>query len=128
MRPVPNELHVPTLDHLKHVVPFTQVASFESEDGYVVWRRGTGDNVELLHLRSYRPGAGTRLLRVMLTRLKDDPPYATVFGFCLRSNPKAQEFYLRQGFTLSFVTGVYAEGEAVVFSARYDDLCRRHEL
>jgi GNAT superfamily N-acetyltransferase len=96
--------------------------------GLVRWRWGTGDNVELTHLRANTPGAGNgrRLLRAMLTILRDDPPYATVFGFTRTGNAEAQAFYRAMGFTITPVAGVYADGTAVLFSARYDDLCRLH--
>ena len=95
-------------------------------DSYIVWRRGTGDNVELLHLYSIGDGWGLRLLCQMLEVLQHTPPYATVFGFTRAGNAKARAFYERTGFTLTEVAGVYDEGRAVVFSARYDELCRLH--
>lgn len=97
-------------------------------EGYIVWRYGTGLNVELLHLKVSKPGHGTatKLLQDMLRRLKQDPPWATVFGFTRVNNESAQGFYSWAGFDLSVVKGVYADGEAMLFSARYDDLCARH--
>lgn len=96
--------------------------------GYIVWRRGTGDNVEITHLRAYRPhnGAGRRLLRIMLHDLRENPPYATVFGFTRQSNTQACNFYAKMGFELTVVKGVYADGTAVVFSAPYRTLLERH--
>jgi GNAT superfamily N-acetyltransferase len=98
------------------------------EDGVIGWRWGTGDNVELTHLRATqnRNGHGRRLLVGMLLALRAEPPYCTVFGFTRTGNLVAQEFYRAMGFTLTPVAGVYADGAAVLFSARYDDLCRLH--
>ena len=106
-------------DHVRHV---------ENQDGYISWRWGTGDNVELTHLRSAEPGngQGRKLLRSMLAALKNDPPYCTVFGFTRTCNKVAQAFYQDMGFVLSPVEGVYADGDAVLFSANYVDLCRLH--
>lgn len=98
--------------------------------GYIVWRVGTGGNVELLDLQvvptARGQGVGIGLLRAMLRHLKDNPPYYTIFGFTRTANVEAQEFYAAVGFDLSRVAGVYADGEAIVFSAKYDDLCKRH--
>lgn len=114
------------LDRKKYVEPFTYVHHYESDDGYIVWRLGTGNNCELLHLKSLKEGGATKLLKVMLKELKKNPPYATVFGFTLSSNDKARAFYRNAGFTLSGVNGIYADGVAVVFSANFNDLCQRH--
>lgn len=120
-------------DYSEKVHPFKGVKVSVAEhpekgEGYIVWRRGTGGNVELLHIKVSKPGNGmaTKLLKEMLRRLKADPPYATVFGFTRKGNESAQGFYRWAGFELSEVVGVYDEGAAVVFSARYDDLCKRH--
>ena len=101
----------------------------KTEDGFIGWRWGTGDNVELVDLQvngAPRTGGGRRLLTEMLRALKASPPYATVFGFTRSPNLDAQRFYAAMGFALSTVVGVYADGSAVVFSARYSDLCARH--
>lgn len=108
------------------IEPFGKVSWLETMDGYVVWRRGTGDNVELLHLKSKASGGGTRLLRGMLEALEENPPYSTVFGFTRLVNDKAHSFYLKCGFDLTMVQGVYADGHAIVFSAPYSDLRELH--
>jgi ribosomal protein S18 acetylase RimI-like enzyme len=100
--------------------------------GLIVWRRGTGDNVELLYIRAgareARVGSGRALLRAMLAKLADEPPYSSVFGFTRTSNLEAQAFYRRMGFELSPVTGVYADGDAVLFSQTYEELKKKHLL
>lgn len=111
---------------LPDLMPFLTVCVIHDEDGYIVWRRGTGENVELLHIKSARSGGGSALLIKMLEKLKENPPYSTVFGFTRTGNTKAIAFYWRMGFTCSPVAGVYAEGSAMVFSAQYVDLCKRH--
>lgn len=117
-----------SLDLLQRVLPFMHVPWAESEDGYIVWRMGTGNNTELLHIKVKEPGngGGSRLLKLMLLQLQQNPPYATVFGFTRAGNLAAHFFYEQMGFTLSPVQGVYDEGAAVVFAARFDDLCKRH--
>lgn len=96
--------------------------------GHVMWRRGTGGNFELLELRATlaRQGQGRRLVAAMLRAMAANPPYATVFGFTRLANLDAQAFYRAMGFTLSAVAGVYADGSAILFSARYRDLCDLH--
>ncbi len=116
------------LDHRQHIEPYQRLGYVHSEDGYIVWRTGTGGNAELLHLRSQRPGGGQRLLVRMLEALTADPPYATVFGFTRAGNTEAQEFYRKAGFTLTRVTGVYADGEAIVFSRPYAELLALHRV
>lgn len=108
----------------KHVLPYSKIDYVTDGDGYgyIVWRVGTGGNVELLHIRASPQGSGADLLREMVKRLESAPPYKTVFGFTRTCNAAALEFYRRNGFSLSRVEGVYADGEAVVFSQDYDRL------
>lgn len=114
------------LDEVKYVDPFKEVYTVNNTDGYIVWRIGTGWNIELLHLRAYQPGngAGTRLFREMLSRIEQSGqrPYATVYGFTRTTNYPAKKFYQSLGFSLSYVSGVYADGDAVVFSQSYERL------
>lgn len=105
------------------------VELIHNTDGYVIWRTGTGDNVEITHIKAAVPGGGMRLFREFLVRLLDNPPYGgkgTVFGFTRVGNDRAKKFYRRAGFQLTTVKGVYAEGSAVVFSSCYTKLCCRH--
>ena len=119
----------PALDLSRYVLPFTTVKVKELDNGYIVWRTGTGFNTELLHLKVYVPrqGTGKQLIKEMLKALSTNPPWATVFGFALPSNVDAINFYQAMGFDLSLVDGVYACGRAVVFSANYLFLKERHD-
>jgi hypothetical protein len=113
-------------DFKVHTAPYQEVGyHVTTAGGYIVWRTGTGRNVELLHIHAAMPGEGGVLLREMLRQLRARPPYATVFGFCLPHNARAKLFYLTMGFLLSPVQGVYDVGSALVFSARYDELCAK---
>ena len=113
-------------DFRTHTEPYQEVGyHVTAAGGYVVWRVGTGRNVELLHIHAAVPGEGGVLVREMLRQLRARPPYATIFGFCLPDNARAKLFYLTMGFTLSPVQGVYDVGSALVFSARYDELCAK---
>lgn len=97
-----------------------------NDDGHIIWRWATGGNVEITHIKSVRPGGGTRLLKLMLEALKSNPPYHSVSGFTRTCNLKAQEFYRSCGFILTKVMGVYADGDAVLFSAPFKFLCETH--
>jgi len=113
-----------------YVHPYTMMAVEELENGFIIWRRATGDNVELLHIKTYVKGMGTGKLLIckMLYELLEDPPFATVFGFTRLSNTDAQRFYTTMGFDLSIVRGVYADGHAVLFSQSYDKLKELHNV
>lgn len=102
--------------------------SIESDAGEIFWQRGTGGNVEITYFKSSQPqiGYGRRLLREMLMELRKNPPYHTVYGFTRTSNLNARAAYVSLGFTLSPVLGVYKDGDAMVFSAPYEDLCKKH--
>ena len=104
----------------------------DTAHGHLAYRWGTGDNVEITHLKvdqQFRGmGYGRQLLELLLRELQDCPPYATVYGFTLFENGEARAFYQSVGFTTSLVAGVYDVGRAVVFSARYEDLCNLHNV
>lgn len=108
----------------KYVTPYANVYRHEEDNGFIVWRRATGDNVELLHIKTYQPGQGTgrTLVLAMLLALKSNPPYDTVFGFTRTCNSGAQSFYQSMGFDMCEVLGVYADGSAVLFSQKYSRL------
>lgn len=101
-----------------------------TESGIIAWRYGTGGNVELTYLlvksEVRRDGQGRALFRAMLDELRKSPPYATVYGFTRSGNSVSQDFYRSLGFFLTPVVGVYDDGCAIVFSARYADLLAQH--
>lgn len=95
--------------------------------GFIVWRRGTGNNVELLHIRTFQPGKGhgRGLVYHMLHQLAMHPPYHSVYGFTRTSNEDARKFYGALGFRLApAVDGLYAAGGATLFWATYAELVR----
>lgn len=111
------------------IEPYRRLAWHEDATGYIVWRRGTGGNVELLHIRTYEKGKGSgrQLVYRMLVRLRVDKPYHSVFGFTRVANDEAKAFYAALGFSLTEVPGIYADRRAVLFFAPYDDLVKRME-
>lgn len=110
-------------DYLK---PFNGCKYFyDSERGFIVWRTGTGLNVELLHVRAFRlrQGFGRVLVHHMLDCLNlEGPPYYSVYGFTRVSNERAIEFYHALGFQTQHVVGLYKDGEAVMFWQDFDVL------
>ena len=98
-----------------------------ADRGFIVWRPGTGNNVELLHIRTFEKGKGwgKGLLDLMLNDLKRDPPYYSIFGFTRVGNLEAQKFYGALGFKLQEVNGLYKEGSAVLFWQSYKSLVER---
>lgn len=122
---------VDRFDRSVHVDPFREAWAFHDSDGYVAWRTGIGGGVEVLSLRAYSPGngAGRRLLRAMLSSVVGNGRRpGTVYGFLRVPDRDGQSFYRSMGFGLHYTTGVYEDGEAVVFSAPFGELCRRHEI
>lgn len=108
----------------KYLLPYTGLSHISLPNGFIVWRQGTGGNVELLHIKTYAPGQGTgrQLVVAMLEHLKTQPPYCTVFGFTRTCNEASQKFYTALGFELTPVKGVYQDGSAVLFSQEYKTL------
>lgn len=70
--------------------------------GYVVWRVGTGDNLEIVFVRAAEPGHGygKRMLREMVAAVTSvgPRPYHSVYAYRLRSNEQAGRFYRALGF------------------------------
>ena len=100
---------------------------FSPRYGYIVWRLGTGENVELLHVRSFTPrqGVGTRLVKAMLRELIKNKPYYSVFGFSLANNTIAHEWYHSMGFNTQECGGPYKGDKAVIFWQSFDVLCKK---
>lgn len=122
--------HWAGFDYDKHVRAYTRFDYYADNDGYIVWRRATGDNVELLHLRVrdivQRTGKGSFLVKKMLEELLASPPYHSVFGFCLPHKREARAFYVKMGFTLTLVPHVYRVGSATLFSQTFAKLKEIH--
>ncbi len=96
--------------------------------GFIEWIRGTGDNVELTNIRTYRKGHGhgRELFYQMLRRLGIyHPPFYSVYGFTRVSNSEAQAFYAALGFEIQEIHGVYKDGRAVLFWQDYVVLVER---
>ena len=85
----------------KYIEPFEGLSYYYNEnEGFIVWREGTGNNTELLHIRAFQPAKGGILLSRMVMRLADNPPYHSIYGFVRVSNKEAREFYRKLGFEI----------------------------
>lgn len=104
-----------------------QYYMFFPNRGYIVWRLGTGENVELLHIRSFETGhgLGQRLVKAMLRELKKNPPFHSVFGMTLASNSPAVKMYQNAGFNIMECPFPYKGGNSVVFYQSFDVLCQK---
>ena len=102
------------------IIPFKNVEYIYNDSGYIVWREGTGNNVELLHIRTFEKGKGygRKLVYAMLNTMS--PPYYSIFGFTRTSNIEAQNFYAVLGFKLQPIEGVYKDGNGFLFWQSYD--------
>lgn len=84
---------------------FIEMHVIQIPQGYLAWKYGTADNVELFDMEVFekRKGHGTQLVRMLLKNLKNDPP-VMIFGFTKQDNVIAQIFYSSLGFIL--ISGV----------------------
>jgi ribosomal protein S18 acetylase RimI-like enzyme len=84
---------------------FSELHVLENPHGYLAWRYGTGDNVEIfdIEVNEKMKGHGTQLIGILLETLKGNPP-DIVFGFTKQNNSIAQKFYSSIGFNI--VSGI----------------------
>lgn len=109
----------------RYVLPFEKTEHvYEYDRGFVVWRLGSGSNVELLHITAaeVRKGHGRWLFYQMLDKLQEKPPYHSVFGFTAVSNKRALAFYDALGFEHQEVHGLYQAVPAALFWQSYEKL------
>ena len=113
----------------EHLYPYNGLYQYQSIEGYIVWRYGTGETVELLQLEAseHRKGYGTFLVKHMLSELSDHPSHYTVYGFTRERLIIAQIFYLSLGFKLIRLPDYYREGSGVLFSQKLSTLLERQK-
>ena len=118
------------LDPKEHTTPYKKVYKLTGTCGYIVWRLGTGESIELLQLAAsrLREGLGTELIQLMLTKLKDHPSCHSVYGFTRERMIHAQLFYIAMGFRLRRIPNHYREGGAIMFYQSLSTLLALHEI
>jgi len=113
---------------LRHLVKPYQVVEYVHLPrlGYIVWRLGTGGNIELLHIKAFKKnqGIGKKLFIEMLKKILENnqEPYHSIFGFTRTLNEQAHNFYSGIGFSLAKINGIYADGSCVIFSQDFKKL------
>jgi ribosomal protein S18 acetylase RimI-like enzyme len=113
----------------KYIDPFYGLEYiYIEEEGYIVWRVGTGENIEMLHLRTFykKRGFGKKLVLSMLDKLKYKKPYHSIYAFTRTCNIESQKFFDALGFNIQHVNGIYKDGQCVLFWASYDELYNKH--
>ncbi len=106
----------------KYISEFSDIFYiFIDNIGFIVWRIGTGNNIELLHIKSFvkRKGYGSLLLRLMILELSKKPPYYSIFGFALYKNKEARFFYKKNGFNVFKCPFPYKTDSSIIFSQSF---------
>lgn len=117
---------------LETLAVYRQDYVYDEEIGYLVWRTGTGNNLEALFIevRAKGRGDGRVLYRRMVEKLlgSGERPYYSVFGFVLGSNERALGFYRRMGWAVvPLGRSVYMADETVLVWIAWDDLLKELE-
>lgn len=126
-----NELKISYDDFLEKYIKKFQNIDFIylPEKGFIVWRPGTGENVELLHIRTfiYKKGYAKDLIREMVGKLKENPPYYSIFGFALSSRENLRQIYQQLGFNISpDLPGPYKSSSSFLFYQSYNNLIKKY--
>lgn len=108
----------------KYIYPFSGISYIMDYRGCIVWRTGTGGNIEILHITAShkRRGYGTQLFIDMLYNIIDAPPHYSIFGFTRVDNKEAHLFYEALGFKVEPAHGLYKEGECRMFWSPFQKL------
>jgi len=85
---------------------FKEIHVIQILQGFLAWRYGTADNIEIFDMlvKEKRKGYGTQLVRILLEELKETQPQL-LFGFTKKNNVVAQCFYSSLGFKLTSEMG-----------------------
>lgn len=114
----------------KYLKPFQGLHYvFWPDKGYIVWRTSSGENAELLHIRSFKFGKGfaRELLKEMVRQLQETPPYYSVFGFALSDKPELKEIYKRLGFKVTEdLEPPYKSSQSFIFWQDFETLKKKY--
>jgi hypothetical protein len=97
--------------------------------GFIVWRMGTGENIELLHIKTFIPkkGLAKELIREMIKKLEKTPPYYSIFGFGLSSRENLKDIYQKLGFNVTpDMPGPYKTSLSFLFYQNYENLKKKY--
>lgn len=114
------------LDRLR---PLRDVRYFyDAEVGYIAWRIGTGDNIEVLFMEGspwYQGSSGVALYKKMVKYILQTgtQPYHSVYAFRLKGNLLAEKFYQFFGWDqVNVGKDLYAGDEAVLVWISWEKL------
>lgn len=99
------------------------------EKGFIVWRQGTGENIELLHIRTFvqKNGFAKELIAEMIKKIQKNPPYYSIFGFGLSSRKDLKIIYQRLGFNVTpDMSGPYKSSLSFLFYQSYENLKKKY--
>lgn len=120
-----------TFDELmERVGPYkTLYRIFDEDVGYIVWRLGTGDNIEVLFIEAKEPGKGygKELFRRMVRSIESNKrqPYHSVYVYRLGANELARRLYAKLGCKeINLGQSVYRDDETVIAWITWEDLKR----
>lgn len=110
----------------KYVTSYTHLEYvYWPEKGFIVWRLSTGENVELLHIKTFVRSSGyaSELVREMVKRLIKKPPFFSIFGFALASRVYLKEVYTHLGFHVTDnIKAPYKDDSSFIFWRSYEEL------
>lgn len=97
---------------------FKEMHVIQIPQGFLAWRYGTADNVEIfdIMISEKRKGYGTQLINMLLEELKEKQPQL-LFGFTKKNNIVAQCFYSSLDFKL-----ILGMGDNILFWQNYKDI------
>lgn len=101
------------------------------DKGYIVWRVGTGENTELLHIRTFTKNKGyaKELIKALVKKLDKNPPYFSIFGFSLVSEERKylKDVWQKLGFNISNeIQGIYKGGPTIIFFQNFEILKNKY--
>ena len=96
-------------------------------EGYMIWTIGTGFNHEEMFIEVHPDhrgkGVGEKLYRLYCDRVKDNPPYYSVFAFVLKNNHAVRRMYQKMGFREQELGWcIYKGDETVLCWIPYEEL------
>lgn len=124
------EVLMRTLDEFRQkLADFEGATGLYCDEGYIAWRRGTGDNLEMLLTEASEKGQGfgTELFRKMIYKIEETKedyyPYYTVYDWILGERVPAQKFFEKLGFKLFHLGhSVYRDDDTILAVIPYAKL------
>lgn len=116
----------------KYIIPFIGIHYiFWPTKGFIVWRKCTGENIELLHIKTFNHNKGyaKELVKKMVKKIKKSPPYYSISGFGLATPDRIhlKEVYKKLGFEVSDnIPGPYKGGPSFLFYQSYKKLKKKY--